>query len=789
MAINTVSQEFLDIVENIKNGIDIDINKEKLRKFSQKDFSNYYRYLNKQRGVSFEDTIIKAQNIVFDATNKYALGFDIRNYSTEEIESFLTSEIDYIDYGKYFDKNGNIDIDKAIDDIIDPRMNGFEIVKGANFNAGKKNNRIGWIGEEVEGSIDSGNWKRTDKFVDLENQEIRYVINETRVNPETGQVEVVNRNNVFTKDKDGNLIPYEFKSKGEEVIYSEKNPFLLDDNDNTVLDIEKEIERKVHNVQGRRETIEHTAINEYMDTVENGEIIKPIVNNNSSTSNHQGTIEPKKRRKGNAENIKFVNHSSQASSSSSNNTTTTNNSLNNTNSSNTPKKKISQAKQDKIEKQKIRRILKDDYKKNASTGANPKIEEIKRKRAKRKEQIKKVNALDDDVKTLAKFEKNKKKAEELKKKAYTDTTLTTQERIDILDEAKRIENTHPKSNEYKRKKKELDQDLTITTEERLKREQALKDEYSYDGLRNRIESADRTVVEEYLEKRQGVLSKNKDYDDFIKDLDLVGEDFLDIDGNELDSKNKKINNTLRKAELKLKGFISGDYSDYEEYVEAVERLENMGPRNFERYDVDNLFNSNGNLNSADDVLNLKPTSRTSAKDAFDDWQTGRKNARARSRAASVGSTSRGTAAAKEAVLRSAPNAKKLFTAQGAFGVGLNLFNTVATYKEERKEGKGVISSAARAGVDFALGEVLGMKYMGVMAAQAAPRAIVKGVEGLGKLTREKNNMQRHEAFGYASFQDTQQLATMRQSGMEMAKMANYNLQQTLMGNEAKYMHR
>ena len=113
----------------------------------------------------------------------------------------------------------------------------------------------------------------------------------------------------------------------------------------------------------------------------------------------------------------------------------------------------------------------------------------------------------------------------------------------------------------------------------------------------------------------------------------------------------------------------------------------MGPRNFERYDVDNLFNSNGNLNSADDVLNLKPTSRTSAKDAFDDWQTGRKNARARSRAASVGSTSRGIAAAKEAVSRSAPNAKKLFTAQGAFGVGLNLFNTVATYKEERKEGK------------------------------------------------------------------------------------------------------
>lgn len=789
MVNNAVSQEFLDIVDNIKNGIDVDINKEKLRNFSRKDFSNYYTYLNKQRGVSFEDTIIKAQNIVFDATNKHALGFDIRNYSTEEIESFLTSEIDYIDYGKYFDKNGNIDIDKAIDDIIDPRMNGFEIVKGANFNAGKKNNRIGWIGEEVEGSIDSGNWKRTDKFVDLENQEIRYVINETRVNPETGQVEVVNRNNVFTKDKDGNLIPYEFKSKGEEVIYSEKNSFLLDDNDNTVLDIEKEIERKVHNVQGRRETIEHTAINEYMDTVENGEIIKPIVNNNSSTSNHQGTIEPKKRRKGNAENIKFVNHSSQASSSSSNNTTTTNNSLNNTNSSNTPKKKVSQAKQDKIEKQKIRRVLKDDYKKNASTGANPKIEEIKRRREQRKNQIKKVNQLDDDVKTLARFEKNRKRAEELKKKAYTDKNLTTQERLDILDEVKRIENEHPKSEEYRRKKQELDRDTTITTKERLKRERELKKEYSYDGLKNRIENADRSVVEEYLEKRQGVVSNNKDYDQFMKDLDLAGRDFVDADGNELDSGFKEFNKKTRKMGLKIKGFITGDYSDYNEYIEAVERLENMGPRNFNRYDIDNLFNSNGNLNSADDVLNLKPTSRTSAKDAFDNWRTGRKNARTRAATKGVPKNTRGVAAAKEAVLRSAPNAKKLFTVQGTFGVGLNLFNAKATYDEERKEGHGVFSSLARAGADFALGEILGMKYMGLMAAQAAPRMAVKGIEGLGKLTREKNNMQRHEAFGYASFQDTQQLATMRQSGMEMAKMANYNLQQTLMGNEAKYMHR
>lgn len=368
-------------------------------------------------------------------------------------------------------------------------------------------------------------------------------------------------------------------------------------------------------------------------------------------------------------------------------------------------------------------------------------------------------------------------------------------REDYLKERERIEELKKKANdpniskkERKRAKRELSKELNnpFLYDDDLPGRQELE-------LRDRIESADKETVETFLEHEHKINKNATDYEQFKKDLDFVGEDFLDIDGNELDSKNKKINTTLRKTELKLKGFISGDYSDYEEYVEAVERLENMGARNFNIYeesDVDNLFNTNGHLNNADDLDNIKPSRTVSAKDAFDDWQTGRKNARARSRAAAgSGSTSRGTAAAKEAVLRSAPNAKKLFTAQGAFGVGLNLFNTVATYKEERKEGKGVISSAARAGVDFALGEVLGMKYMGLMAAQAAPRAIVKGIEGLGKLTREKNNMQRHEAFGYASFQDTQQLATMRQSGMEMAKMANYNLQQTLMGNEAKYMHR
>ena len=57
------------------------------------------------------------------------------------------------------------------------------------------------------------------------------------------------------------------------------------------------------------------------------------------------------------------------------------------------------------------------------------------------------------------------------------------------------------------------------------------------------------------------------------------------------------------------------------------------------------------------------------------------------------------------------------------------------------------------------------------------------------MTRQMNSVQRIQTFGEAEFMDTQQLATMRQAGMELAKMSQYNLQQSMMGNEAQYMHR
>lgn len=123
--------------------------------------------------------------------------------------------------------------------------------------------------------------------------------------------------------------------------------------------------------------------------------------------------------------------------------------------------------------------------------------------------------------------------------------------------------------------------------------------------------------------------------------------------------------------------------------------------------------------------------------------------------------------------------------------GLNsLFNgvlTVADYKESRREGDSILKAGAKAGANFVIGETLGMAAIPFYMASSLPSLAVKGVEGLSSMNREMNSAARMQPFAEASFQDTQQLATMRQAGMEMAKMSQYNLQQTIMGNEAQYL--
>lgn len=124
-----------------------------------------------------------------------------------------------------------------------------------------------------------------------------------------------------------------------------------------------------------------------------------------------------------------------------------------------------------------------------------------------------------------------------------------------------------------------------------------------------------------------------------------------------------------------------------------------------------------------------------------------------------------------------------------FGHLMNGVFAISDFKDAKEAGKSNTKALLHAGAEFAKGELLGGWYPVAMLAKSAPTLAVSAVEGLNTMSRSMNSTQRRQLFGDAQFMDTQQLATMRQSGMELAKMSQYNLQQALMGNEAEYMHR
>ena len=125
-------------------------------------------------------------------------------------------------------------------------------------------------------------------------------------------------------------------------------------------------------------------------------------------------------------------------------------------------------------------------------------------------------------------------------------------------------------------------------------------------------------------------------------------------------------------------------------------------------------------------------------------------------------------------------------------LGMSAFNVlgaVGDYKDARRQGHGVVSSAVRAGAKFALDEAMGFYALPFYLIKDTPKYLIQGADMLYKENRRMNSAANNQTFGTAQFADNQQLATMRQSGMQLAAMSQYNLQQTLMGNEAQYLHR
>ena len=138
--------------------------------------------------------------------------------------------------------------------------------------------------------------------------------------------------------------------------------------------------------------------------------------------------------------------------------------------------------------------------------------------------------------------------------------------------------------------------------------------------------------------------------------------------------------------------------------------------------------------------------------------------------------------------------------KGLMGKGMNLTKAITIgnaaiaavdkYKESKAEGKSTGSALIRAGGAAVAGEVLGpVGFVALTAAQTAPKAIIAGADALYKEHRRMNSASNFVPLGGVNFQDSQELATMRQSGMELAKMSQYNLEQSLMGAEAKHLHR
>ena len=130
---------------------------------------------------------------------------------------------------------------------------------------------------------------------------------------------------------------------------------------------------------------------------------------------------------------------------------------------------------------------------------------------------------------------------------------------------------------------------------------------------------------------------------------------------------------------------------------------------------------------------------------------------------------------------------KLSIANAVFQHGMAGYGAYSDYKDARERGRGKLTSLATAGTEFALGELMGGWYFPYQIAKAAPSMVVGGLEGMAKMQRSMNKTSRQVTFQNATFKDYRQAMTMRQAGMQMAQASRYNLQQTLMGNEAQYL--
>ena len=124
-------------------------------------------------------------------------------------------------------------------------------------------------------------------------------------------------------------------------------------------------------------------------------------------------------------------------------------------------------------------------------------------------------------------------------------------------------------------------------------------------------------------------------------------------------------------------------------------------------------------------------------------------------------------------------------------IGVTGYFGYQTYKDNRAQGNNIVTSTLAAGGEMVKNELLGLPGMLALGAiKGIPNLAVKGTMGLQKLSRQsaRQRFGNSTPFYNATFTDTQQAYTMRQAGMQLAENSKYNLQQSLMGNEAAMLH-
>lgn len=125
-----------------------------------------------------------------------------------------------------------------------------------------------------------------------------------------------------------------------------------------------------------------------------------------------------------------------------------------------------------------------------------------------------------------------------------------------------------------------------------------------------------------------------------------------------------------------------------------------------------------------------------------------------------------------------------------FNIGLGVYFSADTYSEARESGASPVGAALSAVGDFALSNMLGWKsYLAMNLLPSAGSLAVDLYDGINAYGRNLDRMGNALPFSNSTFIDTQQTYTMRQAGMNLAKQSKYNIQQAMMGDEARMTYR